>query len=74
MDYGTIDEILMFSACERRKCVNVTIAYDQVVELDEFFTYQLKRTVSLDPRIELNPINGQIVIIHKYSEYHLVYM
>ena len=37
MDNGALNEILMFEACETRKCVNVTITDDGVDELDEFF-------------------------------------
>ena len=63
MDYGAIDETLMFDACETRKCVNVTIADDLVDEQQELFTYTLARTPSLDPRIELDPIDGTVEII-----------
>ncbi|CAI8022403.1 hypothetical protein GBAR_LOCUS13163 [Geodia barretti] len=63
MDYGAIDETLMFDACETRKCVNVTITDDLVDEQQELFTYTLTRTPSLDPRIELDPIDGTVEII-----------
>ena len=63
MDYGALTEILMFDTCETRKCVNVTITDDLVDELDEFFTFHLSRTPNLDPRIDLDPVNGRIEII-----------
>ena len=54
----------MFGACEIRKCVNITIRDDEVDELDtEFFTYHLRRTTSLHPRIELDPVDGRIEIV-----------
>ena len=68
MDYGALNEILMFEACETRKCVNVTITDDEFDELDEFFTYHLRRTIGLDPRITLDPVDGRIEILVKYSE------
>ena len=69
MDYGAIDVILMFDTCETRKCVNVTIAEDLVDEQQEFFTYTLTRTPSLDPRIELDPTDGRVDIIDNDGEY-----
>ena len=58
----------MFGACEIRKCVNITIRDDEVDELDtEFFTYHLRRTTSLDPRIELVPVDGLIEIVDNDS-------
>ena len=69
MDYGAIDVILMFDTCETRKCVNVTITEDLVDEPLEFFTYTLTGTPSLDPRIELNPIDGRVEIIDNDGEY-----
>ncbi|CAI8036863.1 hypothetical protein GBAR_LOCUS20653, partial [Geodia barretti] len=54
----------MFDACETRKCVNVTITDDMVDEQRELFTYTLTRTPSLDPRIELDPIDGTVEIIN----------
>ena len=69
MDYGAVDVILMFDACETRKCVNVTITDDLVDEPLEFFTYTLTRTPSLDPRIELYPTDGTVEIIDNDGEY-----
>jgi hypothetical protein len=43
--------------------VNVTITDDLVDEQKELFTYTLTRTPSLDPRIELDPIDGTVEII-----------
>ena len=63
MDYGPLNELLMFYACETRKCVNVTITDDEFDEFDESFPYHLRRTTSLDPRIELDPVDGRIEIV-----------
>ena len=63
MDYAGISNILSFAACEIRRCVNVTIVDDLVDEPLEFFDYTLERTPGLDPRIELNPVDGRVEII-----------
>ena len=68
MDYGALNEILMFEACQIRKCVNVTITDDEIYELDEFFTYLLRRTIGLDTRITLDPVDGRIEIIDDDGE------
>ena len=68
MDYGAINETLMFDACEKRKCVNVAITDDLVDEQQELFTYTLTRTPSLDHRIELDPIDGIVEIIDSDGE------
>ena len=63
MDYGAIDAILEFGVGEIRKCANVSIVDDLVDEEDEIFTYHLRRTPNLDPRIDLEPIDGTVEII-----------
>ena len=68
MDYGTLDVILMFDECERRRCVNVSITEDLVDEPDEFFIFHLNRTTGLNPRIELDPVDGIIEIVDDDSE------
>ena len=55
MDYAGLSTILMFSACEIRQCLNVTVFEDQVLEETEFFNAVLNRTDNLDTRITLNP-------------------
>ena len=62
MDYLELNSILSFAACEIRRCVNVTIVDDFVDEPVEVFDYKLERTISLDPRIFLDPVDGQIFI------------
>ena len=62
-DYGPLNKsLLLFAACQRRSCVNVTIINDEQVENDELFNVTLERTPGLDDRITLNPINGVIQI------------
>ena len=68
MDYGASDVILEFNACETRKCVNVSIVNDLVDEEDEIFTYHLRTTPNLDPRINLEPIDGTVEIIDDDGE------
>ena len=68
MDNGALNEILMFESCETLKCVNVTITDDGVDELDEFFPYHLRRPTGLDPRITLDPVDGQIEIVDNDGE------
>ena len=63
-DYGSLDMVLMFGECERRKCVIVTIVDDFEDELDENFFYHLEETPNgLHPNIELKPVDGEIVIV-----------
>ena len=63
MDYGSLDMVLMFGECERRKCVTVTIVDDFEDEPDENFSYHLVETPNgLHPNIELKPFYGEIVI------------
>ena len=61
-DYGSINVTLMFDACETRSCVNVTIENDLVNEEDENFFYTLDRTPGLPPNINLNPVDGEVLI------------
>ena len=62
MDYEGITSLLMFSSCETRKCINVTIVNDAIAEDTEFFTAHLGRTDGLDPRITLDPDNATVYI------------
>ena len=71
IDYGALDEILMFDECERRRCVNISITQDLVDEPDEFFTFHLNRTTDLSPRIELDPVNGIIEIVDDDGERYI---
>ena len=62
-DYESLDMVLMFGECERRKCVNVTIVDEFEDEPDENFSYHLVETPNgLHPNIELKPVDGEIVI------------
>ena len=63
MDYIAVSfPFLMFGACERRRCVNVTIENDVVLEDTESFDVTLERTTGLDGRITLDPVDGEIEI------------
>ena len=62
-DYIGLNVTLMFEPCETRRCVNVTIMDDFIDEPDESFFYKLRRTPDLHPRITLDPVDGEIVIV-----------
>ena len=55
--------ILMFDACDTRRCVNVTIVNDANFEPHEIFVITLERTPGLNDRITLDPVDGEITII-----------
>ena len=54
--------ILMFGACDKRRCLNVTIVDDEVLEMTESFTLTLERTPGLDSTIKLDPVDGVVNI------------
>ena len=55
-------EQLMFSSCDVRKCINVTIENDDITEQNETFSVSLQRTATLDSRITLNPKSATVHI------------
>lgn len=63
MDFKSLNNTLMFAACETRQCVTVTIVDDSEDELYENLFYTLEEFPSLNPNIELNPVEVEIVII-----------
>ena len=63
MDYGHVATLLSFDACEMRRCVNVTIVNDVVLENVESFDVTLDRAPELDSRITLSPVDGIVEII-----------
>ena len=63
VDYEALSTTLMFAACEKRRCVNVAIVEDIIVESIETFGITLERTPDLDNRITLSPVAEQIEII-----------
>ena len=69
MDYDGIDTLLMFDTCDKRRCTSVEITDDVLDELDEFFTYHLRGTSDLHPRIDLKPVDGQIEIVDNDGKY-----
>lgn len=54
-DYGEISNLILFKACDTRKCINVTIVNDDIPEGTEHFTGKLGKTANLHPRITLDP-------------------
>ena len=63
MDYESVDIVLMFDSCEKRRCVDVVIVDDILLEDTELFDVTLERPPELDNRITLTPIDGEIEII-----------
>ena len=61
-DFGSLSTILTFDACVTRRCVNVTIVDDELLESLESFSVTLQRTSTLDSRITLAPTSGRIYI------------
>ena len=54
--------ILQFPECVAQQCTMVNVVNDNVDEPEEFFNFTLARTPGLDPRINLDPTEGQVVI------------
>ena len=62
MDYIGLSRILTFPACKTRQCVNITIVDDLVDESVEEFDVTLERTIGLDTRITLDPVDARVLI------------
>ena len=62
MDYIGVSRILRFAACETRQCVNMDIVSDLVDEPVEEFDITLERTIGLDSRIRLVPVDARVII------------
>ena len=62
LDYGAVSTIMTFTACERRRCVDITIVNDTEGEPDETFDITLQRNPGLTGRITLDPMDGIITI------------
>ena len=62
MDYGAVSTIMTFTACETRRCLDITIVNDTEGEPDETFGITLERTPGLTGRITLDPMDGMITI------------
>ena len=70
IDYGAVSTILRFSACETRRCVNITIVDETDIfdEPSEAFIVTMERTPGLNDRITLDPTNGLMIIIDDEGE------
>ena len=53
---------LQFPECVAQQCAMVNVVNDSVDEPEELFNFTLGRTPGLDPRIKLDPTEGQVVI------------
>ena len=64
MDYDALmSVVLMFDACQRGQCTQITINNDGILEERELFFANLERPGGLDSRISLNPVQATIEII-----------
>ena len=58
-----------FSPCDTRNCVDVSIVDDSILEDDESFLVTLLGLLDHDERIDLDPVNEEIVILDNDSEH-----
>ena len=68
IDYIGLSSILNFDACETRQCVDVTIVDDTLNETVEEFDITLERTLGLDFRILLQPVDARVIIYQDKSK------
>ena len=61
-DYNAYNGTIYFGSCDTRKCVNITIIDDLIVENVECFQVMLNMNTS---DLELNPMIGRV---HIYSD------
>ena len=73
LDYGALNAILKFAACEMRSCVDVYIMDDITLENDESFDLTLERTSGLNSRITLDPVNGVVEITDNDADFLVVH-
>lgn len=59
-DYVEQDKLLVFTACQSRKCVDILIVNDEVTEKTESFGISILRSVDLGNQIQLEPSSGEI--------------
>ena len=72
MDYIEVSRMLSFAACETRQCVNLTIVSDLVDEPVEEFDVTLERTINLDPRISLQPVDARVIIHSDEGNFYII--
>ena len=65
---------LTFSPCDTQNCVDVAIVDDFRIEDDESFFVTLLWTLDLDSRINLDPVNEEIVILDNDSELNIEHL
>ena len=70
-DYGTVSNTLTFAACQRSRCVDISIFDDLKVESEESFGIGLRRLSELDSRITINPSRATVTIIDDDGMYVL---
>ena len=70
MDYESLSTTLMFAACETRRCVNVVIEDDVLVERDETVVVTLE-TPDSGCCVVASPVTGKINILNNDGNYFL---
>ena len=62
-DFVPVSTTLTFERCSNKSCTNILIELDEVMEETEIFTTTLERTIGLDPRIRLDPVDAVVTIL-----------
>lgn len=65
IDYETYNETIYFGSCDTKKCVNINIIDDQIVEKHEYFEVKLMTNT---PDLKLNPMVGRVQIYDNESK------
>ena len=67
---GDYVEMVVFTACEHRKCVSVPIVDDSIVERLEPFYITLEKTPDLSEKINFDPaaVHGVVNIVEDDGE------
>ena len=68
LDYDALTAVLMFAACEKRRCETIIIIEDNVAEPMETFNVTLEEVPGLDARITLDPVEAVVEIIDSNSQ------
>ena len=62
-----VSTTLTFERCGSRSCTNIIIELDELMEETETFTITLERTIDLDPRIGLDPVDAVVTIFNVFQ-------
>lgn len=68
-DFSPLSHPITFEPRSSRKCVDISIADDEIVEKAEYFTAVLSRDATLDSRVQLGKLTTMITIIDNDGKY-----